>query len=60
VDQGLLREQLRFPGAALFISTSIAGNRIGNTIGELPPFYLVAIAVTLLVSYVPWFSLAFL
>ena len=47
-------------GTTLFISSSIAGNRIGNTISELPPFYLVAIAVTLLVSYVPWFSLAFL
>ena len=47
-------------GTTLFISTSIAGNRIGNTIAELPPFYFVAFAVTLLVSYVPWFSLALL
>ena len=47
-------------GTTLFISTSIAGNRLGNTIAELPPFYFVAIAVTLLVSYVPWFSLVLL
>ena len=39
----------------LFIQTSIAGDWIGITIAELPPFYFVAIAAALPVSYVPWF-----
>lgn len=47
-------------GTTLFISTSIAGNRIGNTVLELLPFYMVAIGAALLVSFVPWMSLGLL
>lgn len=40
-------------GTTLFVSAAIARERIGAVVKELVPFYLVAIIVLLLVSYVP-------
>ncbi|CAM0556382.1 TRAP transporter large permease [Halomonas sp. ATBC28] len=40
-------------GTTLFVSSAIARERIGAVVKELGPFYLVAIVVLLLVSYVP-------
>jgi TRAP-type transport system large permease protein len=40
-------------GTTLFITSSIAKVKVGETIRELGPFYVVAFAVLLLVSYVP-------
>lgn len=40
-------------GTTLFISAAISGARIGETVKALLPFYLVAIVVLLLISYVP-------
>ena len=40
-------------GTTLFVSSAIARERIGAVVKELLPFYLVAIIVLLLVSYVP-------
>lgn len=40
-------------GTTLFVSSAIARERIGAVVKELAPFYLVAIIVLLLVSYVP-------
>ncbi len=40
-------------GTTLFISAAISGARIGETVKSLLPFYAVAIAVLLLISYVP-------
>ncbi|NRB56701.1 MAG: TRAP transporter large permease subunit, partial [Salinicola sp.] len=40
-------------GTTLFVASAIARERIGAVVRELIPFYLVAIAVLLLVSYVP-------
>ncbi|WP_110654325.1 TRAP transporter large permease [Salinicola halimionae] len=40
-------------GTTLFVASAIARERIGAVVRELVPFYLVAIAVLLLVSYVP-------
>jgi tripartite ATP-independent transporter DctM subunit len=40
-------------GTTLFISSAIAGARIGDTVKALVPFYAVAIVVLLLISYVP-------
>ena len=40
-------------GTTLFISASIARSSIGATVRALAPFYLVALAVLLLMSYVP-------
>lgn len=40
-------------GTTLFVSSAIARERIGAVVKELGPFYLVAITVLLLVSYVP-------
>ncbi|MDI5891829.1 TRAP transporter large permease [Halomonas rhizosphaerae] len=40
-------------GTTLFVSSAIARERIGAVVKELVPFYLVAIIVLLLVSYVP-------
>lgn len=40
-------------GTTLFITSSIAGVKVGETVRELGPFYLVAFAVLALVSYVP-------
>lgn len=40
-------------GTTLFVSAAIARERIGAVVKELAPFYLVAIIVLLLVSYVP-------
>ncbi|MEA3251412.1 MAG: TRAP transporter large permease [Pseudomonadota bacterium] len=40
-------------GTTLFVSSAIARERIGAVVKELGPFYLVAIIVLLLVSYVP-------
>lgn len=40
-------------GTTLFVASAIARERIGTVVKELVPFYLVALAVLLLVSYVP-------
>ncbi|MHA6346320.1 TRAP transporter large permease [Roseivivax sp. CAU 1761] len=40
-------------GTTLFISSAISGARIGETVKALLPFYLVALVVLLLISYVP-------
>jgi TRAP-type transport system large permease protein len=40
-------------GTTLFITSSIAGVKVGETVRELGPFYLVAFGVLALVSYVP-------
>lgn len=40
-------------GTTLFISAAISGAKIGETVKALLPFYLVAIVVLLLISYVP-------
>jgi len=40
-------------GTTLFVSSAIAREKIGAVVKELVPFYLVAITVLLLVSYVP-------
>lgn len=40
-------------GTTLFITSAIAGVKIGETVRELGPFYLVALGVLALVSYVP-------
>jgi TRAP-type C4-dicarboxylate transport system permease large subunit len=41
-------------GTTLFITSAVARVKVGETVRELGPFYLVAFAVLLLVSYVPW------
>lgn len=40
-------------GTTLFITSSLARVKVGQTVRELIPFYLVALAVLALVSYVP-------
>ena len=40
-------------GTTLFVASAIAKERIGAVVKELVPFYLVALIVLLLVSYVP-------
>ena len=40
-------------GTTLFITSSLAKVKVGETVRELGPFYLVAFCVLLLVSYVP-------
>lgn len=40
-------------GTTLFITSSIAKVKVGETVRELGPFYLVAFGVLLIVSYVP-------
>ncbi len=40
-------------GTTLFITSSVAKVKIGETVRELRPFYLVAFLVLILVSYVP-------
>ena len=40
-------------GTTLFITSSLAKVKVGETVRELGPFYLVAFSVLLLVSYVP-------
>jgi TRAP-type C4-dicarboxylate transport system permease large subunit len=40
-------------GTTLFITSSVAKVKVGETVRELGPFYVVALAVLLLVSYVP-------
>ena len=40
-------------GTTLFITSALAKVKVGETVRELGPFYLVALAVLLLVSYVP-------
>lgn len=40
-------------GTTLFITSSLAKVKVGETVRELGPFYLVAFGVLLLVSYVP-------
>ena len=40
-------------GTTLFITSSLAQVKVGETVRELGPFYLVALSVLLLVSYVP-------
>lgn len=42
-------------GTTLFITSSIARVKVGETVRELGPFYLVAFGVLGLVSYAPWF-----
>ena len=44
-------------GTTLFISSSIANVSIGSAVRALVPFYLVAIVVLLLISYVPALTL---
>jgi tripartite ATP-independent transporter DctM subunit len=44
-------------GTTLFISTSIAHSNLGETTRELWPFFIVAMAVLVLVSYVPAMTL---
>ncbi|PWG65795.1 TRAP transporter large permease [Spiribacter halobius] len=46
-------------GTTLYISSSIAGVRIEETVRALVPFYLFALLVLALVSYVPAFTLRF-
>ena len=40
-------------GTTLFVAAAISGERIGAVVRELWPFYLVAVTVLILVSYVP-------
>jgi TRAP-type C4-dicarboxylate transport system permease large subunit len=40
-------------GTTLFITSSLAKVKVGETVRELGPFYLVAFGVLFLVSYVP-------
>jgi TRAP-type transport system large permease protein len=40
-------------GTTLFITSSVAGVKIGQTVRELIPFYLVALLILAIVSYVP-------
>ncbi|GHE22984.1 TRAP transporter large permease [Halomonas urumqiensis] len=40
-------------GTTLFVASAIAKEKIGSVVKELLPFYLVALVVLLLVSYVP-------
>ena len=40
-------------GTTLFITSSLAKVKVGQTVRELGPFYLVAFGVLALVSYVP-------
>ncbi len=40
-------------GTTLFIASSLAQFKVGETVRELGPFYVVALSVLLLVSYVP-------
>lgn len=44
-------------GTTLFISSTIAGTPIGTIVKELAPFYLLAIGVLALISYVPALSI---
>lgn len=44
-------------GTTLFIASAISGDRVGAVIRELWPFYLVALTVLLLVSFVPAFTM---
>ena len=44
-------------GTTLFITSSVAGVKIGATVKELIPFYGVALLILGLVSYVPAFIL---
>lgn len=44
-------------GTTLFITSSVAGVKIGATVKELVPFYAVALLILGLVSYVPAFIL---
>lgn len=44
-------------GTTLFITSSVAGVKIGATVRELVPFYAVALLILGLVSYVPAFIL---
>lgn len=44
-------------GTTLFISAAIANVGIGETVKALMPFYLVALAVLMLVSYVPMLTI---
>jgi TRAP-type C4-dicarboxylate transport system permease large subunit len=40
-------------GTTLFITSSLAKVKVGETVRAMGPFYLVAFAVLILVSYVP-------
>ena len=44
-------------GTTLFITSALAKVKVGQTVRELGPFYLVAFGVLALVSYVPAFIL---
>jgi len=47
-------------GTTLFISATIAQTSIGRVVAELLPFYLIALFVLLLMSYVPALTFVFL
>lgn len=44
-------------GTTLFIAAAISRDRVGAVVRELWPFYLVAITVLALISFVPAFTL---
>ncbi|QUJ69690.1 TRAP transporter large permease (plasmid) [Photobacterium sp. GJ3] len=44
-------------GTTLFVAAAISKEKIGNIVKELWPFYLVALTVLLLISYVPAFTM---
>ena len=44
-------------GTTLFITSSIAKVKVGDTVRAMGPFYLVAFIVLALVSYIPAFVL---
>ncbi|MCG7360788.1 TRAP transporter large permease subunit [Pseudoroseomonas ludipueritiae] len=46
-------------GTTLFISSSIAGSSMGETVRALWPFFFVAIGLLLAVSYVPALTIRF-
>ena len=47
-------------GTTLFISATIAQTTIGRVVPELLPFYVVALTVLLLMSYIPTLTFIFL
>jgi TRAP-type transport system large permease protein len=44
-------------GTTLFITSSIAGVKVGQTVRELVPFYIVAFGILMLFSYIPALTL---
>jgi C4-dicarboxylate transporter DctM subunit len=45
-------------GVTLFVATSITGVPIARVVKPLMPYFLVMVASLLLITYVPWFTLA--